>query len=385
MRILGLSLLLTLTLCIPVRAAAGVVVERVAPRSAGARAGLQPEDVILSWSCEAASGSLGSPYDLLPLEIEESPRRAVTLRGRRGTEEKVWALGGPPWRIGTRPGLPADLEALYLQGQAGAGAGDLAVAERSWRSAAESLRTAGEARLAAWFLDRLAGLAGAGRWPEADAAYQEALTILEREPERLAASQLLHDWGETFQGRGDWDGAVERYQKALALDPPQSLAAARTLDDLGTAAAKRGRYDAAEGFLRQALAIREELAPGTTLIAASFNKLGVLARLRGDLTTAEELLTRGEEIQRRLAPDSFEHGNFFMNLGNVALNRDDLERAESLHRQALAIFEQIDPEGGWSVSVREKLSMGELRGGTRRWARCAPNAGPRCGGDSSRG
>jgi CHAT domain-containing protein/Tfp pilus assembly protein PilF len=337
-----------------------VVVESVQLESTGAKAGLQPGDVILSWSSGASNGGIiRSPYDLLPLEIEESPRRAVTLRGRRGDREMSWVLRHADWEIRTRPGLPSGLAALYFEGKAKAEAGDFAAAGRSWRSASESARTAGDGRLAAWFLDRSAKVLGEARmWAEVDAAYEEALAILEREPDRTAASQLLRDWGSAWQVRGAWDAAVERHQKALALDratAPKSLAAARTLDALASTWTSKGDYVAAEELLRQALALREELAPGTTEIALSFNRLGIVARRRGDLSTAEEYLTRGEELQRRLDPGSTRHALFFMNLGNVAANRGDLQRAESLHRQSLALLEKIDPESGLIAGCLQNL------------------------------
>ncbi len=339
------------------RMAAGAEVESLTPGSTGERAGLQPGDTILSWSCAASppafpqpsGGTVRSPYDLVPLEIEEAPRRAVILRGTRGDQKMTWTLMMAEWGLEVRPVLPADLSVLYLEGRARTEAGDVTAAERSWRSAAESARTAGDGRLAAWFLDRLArALAEPGMWPEADAAYGEALRILERESESAAAAQLLRAWGKTFWRRGGWDEAVERFQKALELDrrsASKSLAEARTLNGLGVTAARRGDYSTAEAFLRQALAIQEELVPGTAEITGSLNNLGILARRRGDLTAAEEYLTRGEELQRRLASDSADHALFFQNLGNLAHDRGDLERAAGFHRKALAIFEKTAPEG----------------------------------------
>ena len=338
---------------------AGVVVESVTPRSTGATAGLQSGDVILSWS-GGSSGTIRSPYDLLPLEIEESPRRAVTLQGKRGDEEMLWTLKAANWGIEARPSLPSGLAALYLEGKAKAEAGDLAAAERSWRSAAESARTAGDGRLAAWFLDRLARtLAKAGKWPEADAAYPEALTILERESEHPAAAELLRRWGDSFQVRGAWDAAVERYRKALTFDrmtAPKSLAAARSLGSQGIISAKKGDYATAEELLRQALAIREELAPGTTEVAEGLLFLGILARRSGHLTAAEEYLVRGEAILRRLAPDSLDHGRFLHTLGNLALDRGDLERAEDLFRQATAIYEETAPDSLFVVGCLTNLA-----------------------------
>jgi CHAT domain-containing protein/Tfp pilus assembly protein PilF len=369
LRLLSLGLLVILPSCAPAwtvktRAprdeAAGVVVESVMPRSTGATAGLQPGDVILSWS-GGSSGTIRSPYDLLPLEIDESPRRAVTLQGKRGNEEMLWTLRAGEWGIEARPSLPSDLAALYLEGKVKAEAGDLAAAERSWRSAAESARTAGDGRLAAWFLDRLARtLAKAGKWPEADRAYQEAVAGLERESEHLAEAELLRRWGGTFDRRGALDSAVERYQKALVLDrarAPKSLAAARTLTALGISTRHRRQYATAEELLRQALAMREELAPGTTEVAESLNELGVLAHVRGDLTTAEEYLVRGEELQRRLAPGSHYHGLFFNSLGVIALYRGDLDRAESLLRRAIAIFEKTAPEFTVSLTYLANVEM----------------------------
>src|SRR5829696_741858 len=104
--------------------AAGIVVESATPHSAASVAGLVPGDVILSWSGAVSKGLVSSPYDLLPLELEESPRRAVTLHGRRGSEEMAWVVTTGEWGIETRPNLPRDLATLY-QG-------------RSWRAAAEA-------------------------------------------------------------------------------------------------------------------------------------------------------------------------------------------------------------------------------------------------------
>jgi CHAT domain-containing protein/tetratricopeptide (TPR) repeat protein len=357
----------------------GVVVESVKPGSPGEMAGLQPGDVILSWSCaasppafpESSSGSINSPHDLLPLEIEEAPRRAVNLRGKRDDQESVWTLRAGEWGIEARPVLADHLAALYLEGKTKSEAGDLAAAERSWRSAADSARSTGDGRLAAWLLNRLArAFAEPGNWPEADAAYEEALAALERESAQPAAAQLLRDWGKTFERRGALGTAIERYQQALALDrtkSPKSLAAARTLDHLGVATAKSGGYPAAEDLLLQALTIREELAPGTVEVTGSLNNLGILARWRGDLAAAEDYFTRGEELQRRIAPDSADHARFFQNFGNLASDRGDLEREEDFHRKALAIFEKIAPGGDGVVGclgnlVNTAIRRGDLAG-----------------------
>jgi CHAT domain-containing protein/tetratricopeptide (TPR) repeat protein len=329
---------------------------------------MKPGDVVLSWSSPAAppafprpsGGEARLPYDLLDAEIEEAPRRAVLLRGRRGEEEKEWRLATGEWGLQTRPVLPAGLEALYAEGKARLDAGDPAAAGERWRAAAELAKASGEDVLAAWLLDRLAkALAEAEKWPEADAVYGQALGLLAQEPEPLATVQLLWSWGKAFDRRGAWDEAVERFQKALELArkrAPKSLTEALVLNSLGIVAGRREDYPTADKLLRQALAIREELAPGTSEVMGSLNNLGILARRRGDLEAAEEVLKHGEEIQRRLAPLSDTRALFLQNLGNVVRDRADLKEAESYYRQALAIFETIAPDGGGVTDILGRLA-----------------------------
>lgn len=111
----------------------GVVVEEVTTGWAGEAAGLQPGDVILSWSCPASppalpqpsSGIVRSPYDLLPVEIEEAPRRAITLRGAHEALEllRLWmrhvatSLEAPLFRCR----MPSRLWRLQSPGQPGGG------------------------------------------------------------------------------------------------------------------------------------------------------------------------------------------------------------------------------------------------------------------------
>jgi hypothetical protein len=84
----------------PASQLSGAVVEAVAKTFAGDRAGIQPQDVILSWrrvasqsgGPAAALGSVASPFDLAWVEIEQAPRGAVTLTGRRGSQRMEWLL-----------------------------------------------------------------------------------------------------------------------------------------------------------------------------------------------------------------------------------------------------------------------------------------------------
>jgi len=136
---------------------------------------------------------------------------------------------------------------------------------------------------------------------------------------------------------------------------PKTLEAAQTLHDQGVKTAQQGQLEEGGKLLREALAIREELVPGSVLVAKTLNSLGVVARRSGDLDAAEDYLNRAEEILRRLAPESDDYGKCLMNLGNLAGNRGDLEQAETLQRQALATFEKVDPANGIIVGSLHNL------------------------------
>lgn len=165
-------------------------------------------------------------------------------------------------------------------------------------------------------------------------------------------------------GDGD-DGRelLEAVDRALGMAEAQTLDEARTLNNLGVAAAKRGDYVAADRLLKQALEIREALAPGTAEITASLNNLANVARRRGDIDAAEAYLARGEQLQSRLAPESADHALILQNLGNLAMERGDLDAAESSYRRALALFEKAEPGGkGVTDCLQNLANVAMLRG-----------------------
>src|SRR5260370_32683796 len=114
----------------------GIVVESVAKYSEAEKAGLQEGDLLLSWSRGDAKGEIESPFDLSGTEIEQAPRGNVTLKGFRGAQKRVWELGPDDWGVKTRPNLPQNLLAIYLEGKELAKAGKVNEAVKRWRTAA---------------------------------------------------------------------------------------------------------------------------------------------------------------------------------------------------------------------------------------------------------
>jgi CHAT domain-containing protein/Tfp pilus assembly protein PilF len=242
------------------------------------------------------------------------------------------------------PTLEPDLLALYEQGRQRIASGDLDAGAALWRSAIESLERQAALQQASWLEGQLAkAFAAAGRWPEADAAWERA--ALRVEPQwASAAVQILRAWGEALQQRSAWDRAEACYRRALRLEPEDSLEAARELSALGYIARRRGDFADAEGLHQKAFAIRDRLAPGSLDLASSKSELGILAAIRGNPEAADELFSKALEVQQRLAADSILVAGTIINLGNTALARGDLAAAEERYRRAIALIERLNPE-----------------------------------------
>jgi CHAT domain-containing protein/tetratricopeptide (TPR) repeat protein len=384
--------------------ARAVIVDEVARGSAGEQGGVRPGDLLHSWVREAAPpanphdahGELGSPFDLLDVEMEQAPRGEVRLSGTR--EGAPFSVVVPPgaWGISVRPYLREPILSVYERGKVLLVAGNnegLA----AWRELARQLKDH-DGELAAWLFVKIGDtLAGARRWDDAhtayaaamdaakargtpvvlaalwdtegmtferqnefaraDAAYREALQIRERAAqETLALATSTIRLATIARSRGNLGTAEEFLKRSLALTEklaPDSLAVALSLNGLGNVALDRGDIPRAEVLHQRALAIRERLVPDSLLVAATLNSLASAGWARGDLGRAEELYRRSLAIRERLAPGSLDVAATVNNLGNVANDRGDLLAAEELHKRSLAIREKVAPN---SLEVATSLN-----------------------------
>jgi CHAT domain-containing protein/Tfp pilus assembly protein PilF len=384
---------------------AGLVVDDVAKGSAAERAGLQPEDIVVSWTRPAsppanlqeASGQLVHPFDVTDVELEEAPRGTVTLQIQRAGASLALAMPPGEWGVSVRPRLAEAALARYREGRASIAAGELQKGTDLWRRLAQEASAREDWLPACWLLLRVGeALAAARQWDEAqvvfraaveaaresgltkahatareleagaqqrrsafepaEAAFREAIRIRERvATESLAIAADLQALGILARDRGDLAAADSLLRRALALREklaPESLVHAANLNFLGVVVRIRGDLDGAEGLYRRALLIREKLAPASLLVAASLNNLGNIAWSRGDYETAEAQHKRALDIRERLAPDSLDVAASLTNLGNLRKDKDDLVAAETHYRRSLAIRERLAP-GSLDVALSQ--------------------------------
>ncbi len=153
-----------------------------------------------------------------------------------------------------------------------------------------------------------------GQLAQALAQWPEALTTIEgpcREELLLSLKgTLANDLGLLYQAKGEWDRAIEYYERSLALKEKvgNEYGMAPAFHDLGLVYQRKGNLDKAIEYYERSLAILEK---------------------GGD--------------ERGMAP-------IFNNLGNVYQAKGEWERAIEYYERSVAIVEKVGDEQGMAGS-----------------------------------
>jgi CHAT domain-containing protein len=361
------------------------------------------------------AGALDLPFDLADVFIEQVPRGTVVLEGTRAGLPMSWKLpAGAPSDLRAIRTAPVRLpEALTQDRLARAGIdSDIRSSISIWRAAATAARERRDPEVATWLLSEAAHLVGGkGLWGDADTLYSEALSAQEAlKDKHYVAAQILRAWGDLFKDRFSWDRAEDCFNRALAADrqkPYESLSAALSLLGLGyidnlSAGPKDDRH-----FFRQALEIRQRLAPGSCDDALSWYHLGTAAlfdsqwanaiesyqqsveRLEkldaaplslaevllslalvqfrhGDFEVAEKTWLKNLELLRKVAPDDFMLVGTYQGLGLIEGRKGNLERSEEFLASSREICHRLDP--GSLHEVDALFELGRVQGRAGKWA-----------------
>src|SRR5579872_4496620 len=341
--------------------ATGVVVEAVSPDSEASHAGLQPGDLLQSWTREDAKGEIESPFDIWLIEIEQASRAPVTLQGSRAGTQQTWTLGAGHWSLTTRPNLPLNVLATYQEGQELAQAGKLADAAERWQKASSQLDATAPLWLRVWFQYRAANtFAKSRQWKDADAIYERVMQQAKEVRPEIRV-YLLWARARTYQLRADWKSTEKCFQEAFKeREKISDLLFADVLDGLGSAALQMGQLEDAEKYYSQAMQIQEKLTPNSLRFTVSILGVAAAAKIHGNLTKAEEYDKRALLIQQQLVPESQDVAESFNSLGNVASAMGQFETAENYYKQALAIDEKLTPNS--TLVARILANLGRVLG-----------------------
>jgi len=178
---------------------------------------------------------------------------------------------------------------------------------------------------------------------------QRALARLEDLDDRPSVqAAIMHKIGRIYLSLGDFDGAQELVEKALALrrKSPTGVLVSDSLELLGEILQHKGDLDAAERRFRDALDLRRQLYGGThPFVAVSLAKLAELLKLKKDFVGAEAAFRQALGLKRTGdGRDREEEARFMVGLAGLFQAKGDLTEAEKLQRQALDILRETHGE-----------------------------------------
>jgi CHAT domain-containing protein len=345
--VVPLSAQVTIPNDLPVRPSSlnkGIFVEWVTEEGEAKRAGMQPGDVLLSWSGTTNKGEIESPFDVPFIGFEQGTRGVVKFEGLRGNQRRTWFLHRIPWGIANRPNITGPILSVYLQAEELAHSGRLTESVNSWRRAAAMAPACGPPWLSVWFLSHAGDTLFRGKQMQAsDELYRDAIqSAAELSP--VIKGDVFRQWGSQLEARGDLVRAEKYYEQELdqwkLLDAETLIA--KSASGLGTLLLDKGDFSKAESYLLQASSIFERLDPASIQRAVNHNNLAVLYQDKGDLGKAEKYYRIALGIERAYFPGTRQLANTLTDIGVLARWRGNVTAAEQYHREALAITKKLN-------------------------------------------
>jgi len=355
----------------PDAAAVGVVVEKVVQGEEAERAGIRPGDVLLSWKRQpnppanpaGASGTFGTPFDVLETQIDQSPRaRSLTVEYRRSGKRESAALLPYSWKVETRPAFSDARLKTYETGKRLIENGELEKGCQAWRDLADELSASGDRLGAAWVWLRTAGKqAEADRIDAASGAFDLGIAQARAAGRADVESQLWGYKGEVLAAARQFAEGEAALRRALAIREersPDGLAVAHCLEALDNVTEARGAaYEAAQA---RALRIRQKLAPGSAVEAASLRDLAISSFFRGDLRRGIELQQQALAIHQRIDENGSRVAYAINNVCAFEVERGDLAAAEPICARSFALSRRFPGEVGLTLGSASLINLGEI-------------------------
>ena len=205
-------------------------------------------------------------------------------------------------------------------------------------------------------------LRASGRWDQAAAQYQKALSAARRAGDRPGQAGTLDELGLLQQLTGGYAAATATLAQAAALyaELGDQRGQAYALNHLGLVHQDTGDYQAATDSHQQALALARE-AGDRLAEAVSITDLGQVQQLTGDYPAA--IVSHGQALamfQNLNSP--FDEADALCQLGFNEGALGNYAAATAWHRQSLALFRRLGDRLGqaWAIG-----GLGEVQLATR--------------------
>jgi len=199
------------------------------------------------------------------------------------------------------------------------------------------------------------------RWGFARYAESQYTRVLDR-LERADAAGILHNFGITQQNRGNYEAALDYYQRSLKIEEEfgNMAGVASSLHQLGRVQQDRGNYDDALDYYQRSLKISEEIGD-VAGVASSLHQTGTMQYLRGDYDDALDYYQRSLKIKEEIG-DVAGVAQSLHQIGMVKQERRNYDEALDCYQRSLKIKEEIGDVAGVSKSLHQIGIVQYLRG-----------------------
>ena len=138
---------------------------------------------------------------------------------------------------------------------------------------------------------------------------------------------------------------------------PQSLLVAATAAELGLAREAAKAYDDALALHREALAIREKMAPNSSDVAESLERIAIVTSIAGDPLSARNAFERAVAAWEKVSPGSLDHVNVIHELGSFLVGKGDPDEGLRRMREAIDLLEKSrSPRPVGTLEARAQLA-----------------------------
>lgn len=193
--------------------------------------------------------------------------------------------------------------------------------------------------------DARAQLAGVlfkkGRYAETFGLLEQALTYYQAAGDSAAAGRMLGEIGNVHRAQGDYDRAMECYQRHLVIaeDSEDWHAVSKTVGNMGNVHRVRGQHDRAMECYRREARLSEALGDRQAVALATGN-IGLVHFNQGDYSQALEYTGKFLNSAQSLG-DKRNLGVAYGVLGNIYRQQNRLDEAMDAYRRQLEIMTEL--------------------------------------------
>jgi len=197
------------------------------------------------------------------------------------------------------------------------------------------------------------------QWAEAQGVFEELMG--QELPPRLEPS-VTHLLGMVYHDKGEWDKAIECYQRSLAIREKvgDEHEIATTFNGLGEVYRVKREWDKAIEYQQRSLAIWEKMGDEHGM-AYNFNNLGAVYHDKGEWDKAIEYFQHSLAIFEKVG-DEHSMATTFSNLGEVYRVKREWDKAIECHQRSLVVKEKMGDEYGMAFSYNNIAGLYQDQG-----------------------